>query len=219
MKYTIKDITGKRFGKLVAVSFAYSKNGSYWNCICDCGNTTIVYLGKLTTGATKSCGCISKRSLGMYKTRLYCCYKSMMGRCNNKNDHAYKNYGGKGISVCDEWNGNFVEFYNWATKNGYNDNLTIDRIDSNLGYCPENCRWITKSENTARSNKSNPRNLSKYTYIITNSNGFYIETNNIAKFVRENINANERAISGYIRSAMKKNDSLTYNGYNIKKKG
>lgn len=218
MKGIIKDITGERFGKLVAVSFAYSKNGSYWNCMCDCGNTTVVYLGKLTTGATKSCGCISKTALGLYNERIYDCYKSMIDRCTRLKNIAYHNYGGRGISVCPEWKNSFKCFYEWAMNNGYADNLTIDRIDSDKNYEPSNCRWITKSENTARSNTEKPRNLSKNTYIITSDDGFYLETNNIAKFVRDYIGVNTHSISCYIRKIVKEKIEVKYKNYYIKRK-
>jgi hypothetical protein len=117
----------------------------------------------LTTGYTKSCGCLrvdnGHRQLtkhGNSETKLYYVYSGMKQRCNNKNSHAYKNYGGRGIKICDEWT-DFTVFQDWAIKNGYKENagLSIDRIDVNGNYCPENCRWTTidTQSNNKRSNK------------------------------------------------------------------
>ena len=83
---------------------------------------------------------------GMSKTRLYRAWTNMRDRCNRKNDKEYKHYGGKGIKVCDEWQNNFEAFMKWALSNGYDDTLTIDRIDTSGNYEPQNCRWITRKE-------------------------------------------------------------------------
>lgn len=87
---------------------------------------------------------------GQTKTRLYRIWSGMKGRCNNKKNPAYRYYGAKGIKVCDEWQNDFLAFKEWADLNGYNDKLTIDRIDSDGDYCPSNCRWLTAQENSAR---------------------------------------------------------------------
>ena len=154
------DLRGKRFGRLIAERISGKKNGAYvWECSCDCGNLTHVIGSKLTNGHTRSCGCIRKEEVkrrsyshGLSKTRLYRIWGNMISRCSNPHTDNYKFYGGKGGSVCEEWLHSFQYFYDWAVENGYKDGLTIDRIDSDGNYCPQNCRWITQSENATRAN-------------------------------------------------------------------
>ena len=157
LKYEIKDITGQRFGRLVALEHVgFSSNRvTLWKCRCDCGNTIIVREGNLNSGKSQSCGCLNVERTkeanlrhGMAHTRLYNIWSKMKERCYNTTRKAYKNYGGKGVHVCDEWRNDFQKFYDWAINNGYKENLTIDRINSNGNYEPSNCRWITLSENT-----------------------------------------------------------------------
>lgn len=154
-----KDMLGQRFGKLTVIAFAGvdENNKAEWKCRCDCGNEVIVTGGNLRSGNTTSCGCVHKKQLsernsklltthGMSKTRLYTIWTDMKQRCGNPNDKYYYLYGGRGISVCSEWKSNFKSFAEWALANGYQDNLSIDRIDNDKGYCSDNCRWATAKE-------------------------------------------------------------------------
>lgn len=145
------DLTNKRFGKLVALRTVGNNNhgSKLWLCKCDCGKMSVVVSTQLTCGITKSCGCLSsekaiKRNLkhGKSKTRLYTIYSGMKQRCYYPKDRCYKNYGAKGITICEEWK-DFENFYDWAVKNGYSEGLSIDRIDNSRGYSPDNCRWVS----------------------------------------------------------------------------
>ena len=148
------DLSGQRFGSLIVIRRVKSddthKGQASWLCKCDCGNELITTTKRLHNGK-HSCGCVmgntkhgdNTRKRGA--TRLYGVWKAMRQRCNNPNTPAYDRYGGRGISVCDEWS-NYQRFKEWALTNGYAEGLTIDRIDNDAGYYPWNCRWVTRKE-------------------------------------------------------------------------
>lgn len=154
---------GQKFEKLTIIELAEKRlyvdpTGKklfkkYYRCKCDCGNEVIVYQGKLTSGQTKSCGCLTLKH-GLWKSRIYNIWRGILKRCYLKSSKDYKNYGGRGITVCDEWKNDFKAFYNWAMANKYEDNLSIDRINVNGNYEPTNCRWV-KAKTQANNRSSN----------------------------------------------------------------
>ena len=162
------DLTDKRFGKLFVLERAEDyvlssgRKLVQWLCLCDCGEKVLVIGDNLKNGNTTSCGCYKKKLMqqkqikhGLSGSRISVIYQHMKDRCFNKNDKRYDNYGGRGITICNEWLGEngFINFYNWSMANGYNDNLTIDRIDVNGNYEPSNCRWETFE--TQQNNRTN----------------------------------------------------------------
>lgn len=178
------DLTGMRFGKLTAISRAkdYTQtNGrkrTAWICRCDCGNTITALAENLKSGATTSCGCYRRECTSTRvsthcetDTPLYGVWCTMKSRCYNKNVKYYGRYGARGIGVCDSWLDCYENFRDWAIKSGYSEGLSIDRIDNNKGYSPDNCRWASSAE---QANNRSSNNL------IT----FRGETHNVTEWAR-----------------------------------
>lgn len=168
-KYSGLDFTGKRHGRLVVIGKA-EVGRSWWHCKCDCGRQIDMSTWKFLN--YKSCGCLEKENRenlsvytirhGMTNSRLYSVWCGIKDRCNNPNVEHYDRYGGRGIKMCDEWQNSFESFRDWAYSVGYRDDLngkeqSIDRINVDGNYCPENCRWVDQ--------KTQMRNTSSTIYI------------------------------------------------------
>ena len=149
-----EDLTGQKFNRLIAIKPMGhdKKKNKLWLCKCDCGKEVIVRACCLKRGFNKSCGCLraegnNQRKHGLSRSRLWRIHSQMKVRCYDKNSEAYKNYGARGITICDLWLGEdgLKNFAEWSYKNGYSDKLTIDRKDNNKGYTPDNCRWVERT--------------------------------------------------------------------------
>ena len=164
----VVDIAGMTFGRLTVIERAgVVKNRMMWRCRCTCGKEIIVAGASLRSGNTMSCGCYNRDKItkhGLHKSRLYKIWRGMRERCYNTNTKNFMRYGGRGISICEEWL-EFDAFKDWALSHGYTDKLTIDRIDNEKGYSPDNCRWATlkEQENNKYSNRIIEFNGEKHT--------------------------------------------------------
>ena len=181
------DLTGQEFGSLKVLRYVGNNKHrqSMFECECSCKNKTriITMGGSLKNGNTKSCGCFKvAKCIDMHtkhnlnNTKIYRIFYGIKDRCNNHKNHAYCNYGGRGIAICNEWKDDFQSFYNWSMANGYEEGLTIDRIDNDGNYCPENCRWTTRIEQQSN------RRVNLYVYL----NGKKMTITELARITGEN---------------------------------
>lgn len=205
-----EEYLNKKYNEWTIISFSHKDKNKrpFFNCICSCGNKNKIDLFSLKYGKTKSCrSCSAKKRENKHNlsySRIYRIFNHMKQRCKNKNDPAYKYYGERGIKICKEWENNFISFYDWAIKNGYREDLTIDRIDNNKGYFPENCRWVDMK---AQQNNKKNNHIIKYKdkeYTISKFCKFF---NLNERTIRQRIN-----IYGYEKAE----DLLKKNLYGIK---
>ena len=250
----IKNIIGEKYGKLTVIEqLDERKNGKVlWLCKCECGGEIKTYKSKLESSSVKSCGClhinllfkngnvpknknpIHINGLNIYKTRLYRIFIGMKERCNNQNNKNYNKYGGRGISISKDWLVDFMSFYNWSMSNGYEDILTLDRIDNNGNYEPSNCRWVNRKiqANNRSNNKYVVYEGCKYTYSEFESK-FNIPQKNLQKLIKSNsiedilkmytyfkysdmvdiLNINKTNLKGIVKDLQLEPDFISNNGW------
>ena len=197
MKSSIKK--GDKYNRLTAIKFSHKnkKYNQYWLFECDCGNKRIIRVGSVKNEDTKSCGCLMKKGNnlkhGMFGTKIYGIWTQMKKRCFNKNCKVYKNYGGRGITVCKEW----MKFENFYRDMGDRpEGKTLDRIKNNLGYCKKNCQWATweEQENNRRNNR----------FLTYND-----KTQTVSQWAKE-LNINCSTLFGRVRNGWNTERALTY---------
>ncbi|MBW2021238.1 MAG: hypothetical protein JRI65_14810, partial [Deltaproteobacteria bacterium] len=155
---TSKAQEGDKYNRLTLLHLSHKHNRhQYWHIVCDCGNEKVISVSDVIRGTTKSCGCLlrekrinsNKHHYG-HGTPLYHCWLGMRRRCTSETHPKYHRYGGRGIKICDGWFNDFRVFREWAYANGYKEHLTIDRIDNDGNYEPDNCQWLTRGDNTKK---------------------------------------------------------------------
>lgn len=210
------DLTGQRFGRLTVLKLDHVERKSYWLCKCECEKEIIVTSSSLRSGHTKSCGCLhddlsrerlikTNETHGESNTRLYKIWSDIKKRCYRKTFWAYDRYGGRGITLCKEWH-DYLIFRDWCMNNGYAENLTIDRVDNDGNYEPNNCRWVDR-----KIQANNRNNTKMITY-----NG---DTKTIAQWA-ETIGINYRTLYTRIFTYnIPLEEALTNKKYSIGKRG
>ena len=210
-----KDLTGKKFGRLTVLKYhATISRQAMWECKCDCGKTKIVRGSHLTSGSIQSCGCLRIESVrkaklvhgdtgGKKTARLYGVWCNMKNRCYNKKVRSYKDYGARGIRICDDWKENYSSFKKWAFDNGYDCNAeyqqcTIDRIDNDGNYEPNNCKFSTSKEQCK--NRRLPRALSIKQYTV---DGNFVKSYDGCRQASEILDKNKSTISAACRGHRK----------------
>lgn len=205
MHGAIKNEIGNKYGRLTVLSYNGSNNDkkAIWECRCDCGNKIIVSGKNLRAGNTVSCGCYKQESRTIHGKYNHPCYKTwidMMKRCYNKNSKHYKDYGGRGIEVCENWKraNEFLKdmLIDYETHKSLHNTTQLDRINNNKGYCKDNCRWVTAMENA-----NNTRRIREFE--ATSPNGIVYHASGQSSFAREHsLNVSE------INKCLKKKQKL-----------
>ncbi len=175
----VRDVSGWKSGMLTVIAKSHiEKHRQMWLCKCECGNDCYRDTNAIATGRVKSCGCLqkiatskAKKTHGMAESRLYRTWSHMKQRCQNPTDRMYPRYGGRGITVCDEWL-SFENFMEWARASGYSEELTIDRIDNDGDYEPGNCQWLTYAKNASKQWDDNARDLPRRVYHSKHGNRY-----------------------------------------------
>lgn len=198
------NLLNEKFNRLTVIeNIGKQNNEAYWKCLCDCGNYTNVTSGNLKRNKLKSCGCLFKDSPnkikhGKNKTPEYKTWLTIKQRCNNKNDQAYSNYGGRGISVCEKWTNNFLDFLDdMGERPG--DEYSIDRIDVNGNYEPGNCRWVTMLEQN-RNQRKTKLNMEKAREIRSAFIPGVTTKVEIARFYSDKFNVNFNTVRGVLNN-------------------
>ena len=188
-KYEVKDYIGKKFGKWTIIEDLGKDNCNIKRvkCRCECGRESSIQFNCLIHGHTISCNSCARTKHGDNKKRLYQTYYNMKKRCYDTKYSKYKDYGGRGITICNEWNNSYIVFKQWAITHGYREDLTIDRIDVNGNYCPENCRWVDRHIQNANKRKQ-PNNTSGYTGV------YYLKQKNLIKRWESRIQVNYKDV-------------------------
>lgn len=168
----VKDITNQKFGRLTAIKYLGQDEqcSAIWLCKCDCGNIIKIDGRNLRRGNTKSCGCLRKElntTHGKSNSKLFNIWTGMKQRCYDEHCKSYKDYGGRGIVVCNDWLNDFQIFHDWAMNNDYQEGLTIDRIDNNKGYSPKNCHWATRKQQNRNTRKNKSFTINGETHCLS----------------------------------------------------